>query len=374
MYIPQKTTLSADSHTILNTIREQVGGAFRANTPLVQNASDRQAYGLYVTGAGDPRNAFMNSLINRIAQVMCLVKSYDNHLKKFKKGLLGAGEVIENVWVGLVVPEGFTQSVANPGDVYAINNPSNQTTFHPVNSKLVYEITRNDDELMLAITTDLFGFVAKIVEQLYNSAFWDEEILIKYTLCRAILDNWDSVVVNVPALDKTTAVDVMTVMKETSLDLEWMNSAHNPMSVPTHSPIEDQYFFLTNKASACIDNNALAMAYNLEYRQFIGQREKINSFVLNTDEQARLDHIMSETVAQGLVPGYTAFTTAEKAKLARIVGATVDKDFLFIFDKLFRMTTKFDEKHLNTNIFLHIWKVYSYNPFAQIVVYAEPAA
>ena len=374
MYIPQKTTLSADSYTILNTIREQVGGAFRANTPLVQNASDAQAYGLYVTGAGDPRNAFMNSLINRIAQVMCLVKSYDNHLKKFKKGLLGAGEVIENVWVGLVVPEGFTQSVANPGDVYAINNPSNQTTFHPVNSKLVYEITRNDEELMLAITTDLFGFVAKIVEQLYNSAFWDEEILIKYTLCRAILDNWNSVVVNVPALDKTTAVDVMTVMKETSLDLEWMNSAHNPMSVPTHSPIEDQFFFLTNKASACIDNNALAMAYNLEYRQFIGQREKINSFVLNTDEQARLDHIMSETVAQGLVPGYTAFTAAEKAKLARIVGATVDKDFLFIFDKLFRMTTKFDEKHLNTNIFLHIWKVYSYNPFAQIVVYAEPAA
>lgn len=374
MYIPQNTTLSADSYQILNTIREQVGGAFRANTPLVQNSSDAQAYGLYVTGAGDPRNAFMNSLINRIAQVMCLVKSYDNHLKKFKRGLLGPGEVIENVWVGLVLPEGFTQSVANPGDVYAINNPSNQTTFHPVNSKLVYEITRNDDELMLAITTDMYSFVAKIVEQLYNSAFWDEEILIKYTLCRAILDNWDSITVNVPALDKTTAVDVMTVMKETSLDLEWMNSTHNIMGVPTHSPIEDQYFFLTNKASATIDNNALAMAYNLEYRQFIGQREKINSFVLNTDEQARLDHIMSETVAQGLVPGYTAFTTAEKAKLARIVAATIDKDFLFIFDKLFRMTTKFDEKHLNTNIFLHIWKVYSYNPFAQIAVYVEPAA
>lgn len=374
MYIPQNTTLSADSYTILNTIREQVGGAFRANTPLVQNSTDAQVYGLYVTGAGDPRNAFMNSLINRIAQVMCLVKSYDNHLKKFKRGLLGPGEYIENVWVGLVLPEGFTQSVANPGDVYAINNPSNQTTFHPVNSKLVYEITRNDDELMAAITTDMFSFVAKIVEQLYNSAFWDEEILTKYTLCRAILDNWDSVVVDVPALDKTTAVDVMTVMKETSLDLEWMNSNHNIMSVPTHSPIEDQYFFLTNKASACIDNNALAMAYNLEYRQFIGQREKINSFVLNADEQARLDHIMSETVAQGLVPGYTAFTSAEKAKLARIVAATIDKDFLFIFDRLFRMTTKFDEKHLNTNIFLHIWKVYSFNPFAQIAVYAEPAA
>lgn len=374
MYIPQNTTLSADSYTILNTIREQVGGAFRANTPLVANAADAKAYGLYVTGAGDPRNAFMNSLVNRIAQVVCLVRSYDNHLKKFKKGVLGPGEVIENVWVGLVLPEGFTQSVANPGDVYAINNPTNATTFHPVNSKLVYEITRNDDELMLAITTDLFGFIAKIVEQLYNSAFWDEEIMMKYTLARAILDNWDDLTVNVPALTAANSVDIMTTMKETSMDMEWMNTAHNIMEVPTHTPIEDQFFFLTNKASATIDNNALAMAYNLEYRQFIGQREKINTFVPSTVEQARLDHIMSETVAQGLVPGYTAFTAAEKAKLARIVGVTVDKNFLFIFDKLFRMTTKFDEKHLNTNIFLHIWKIYSYNPFAQIAVYIEPAS
>lgn len=372
MYIPQNTALSADSYQILNTIRDQVGGAFRANTPLVEDAQSAKAYGLYVTGAGDARNSFMDSLINRIARVICLVKSYDNHLKKFKKGLLGAGEVIENVWIGLVLPEAWSQAPDSPGDVYAINNPSNRTTFHPVNSKLVYEITRNDDELMLAITDDLYGFIAKIVDQLYNSAFWDEEILTKYTLCRAILDNWDAVAVAVPELDKTTAVDVMTIMKEKSLDLEWMTSAYNPMAVPTHTPVESQYFFLTNKASATIDNNALAMAYNLEYRQFIGQREKINKFTFSTDEQTRLDHIMSETATAGLVPGYTPFTTAEKEKLSRIVAATIDKDFLFIFDKLFKMTTKFDEKHLNTNIFLHIWKVYSYNPFANIVVYAEP--
>lgn len=371
MYIPEKTTLSADSYTILNTIRQAVGGEFRASTPLVQNASDAQAYGLYVTGAGDAHNAFMQSLINRIAQVMCLVKSYDNHLKKFKRGILSAGEVIENVWIGLVLPEGFTQSVSNPGDCFEINNPSNQTTMHPVNSKLVYKITRNNDELMLAITSDLYGFVAKIVEQLYNSAFWDEEIMMKYVLERAIIDNWDAVKVEVPVLTKDSAVDVMTVMKETSMDMEWMNDAHNIMSVPTSSPIEDQFFFLTNKAAAIIDNNALAMAYNLEYRQFIGQREKINSFVPSTIEQNRLDHIMSETVAQGLVPGYTAFTTAEKEKLASICAVTLDKDFLFIFDKLFRMTSIFDPLHLNDTIFLHIWKVYSYNPFAQIAVYVE---
>ena len=138
MYKPQNTVLSADSYTILNTIREQVGGEFKAHTPLVEDAESAKAYGLYVCGSGDARNSFMNSLINRIAQVICLVRSYQNSLKEFKRGMLGPGEMVENVWVGLVLPEGWTQNPANPGDVYKTNNPENQATFHPVNSKLVY--------------------------------------------------------------------------------------------------------------------------------------------------------------------------------------------------------------------------------------------
>lgn len=372
MYTPENTVLSSNSYTILNTIRDQIGGSFRANTPLVEDADSARAYGLYVTGAGDPRNAFMDALINRIARVMCLVKSYDNHLKKFKKGLLGSGEFVENVWVGLVLPEGYSAHPENPGTVYSLNVPENQITMHPVNSKLIYEITRNDTELEMAITEGLYDFIAKIVDQLYNSAFWDEEILMRYTLSRAILDNWDSIVVNIPAVTAANANAVITTMKETSMNLEWMSSSYNPAHVPTHSKIEDQYFFLTNKASAVIDVNSLATAYNLQYRDFIAAREKLPSFDFNTDEKTRLDHIMSETVSAGLIPGYTPFTTAEKEKLSRIAGATVDKDFFFIFDKVFKMATKYNEKYMYTNIFLNIWKVYSYNPFANIVVYAEP--
>ena len=46
MYKPSNTQLSADSYTILKTIRNQVGGEFRANTPFVESAEDAQAYGL----------------------------------------------------------------------------------------------------------------------------------------------------------------------------------------------------------------------------------------------------------------------------------------------------------------------------------------
>lgn len=375
MYKPKNTKLSADSYTILNTIREQVGGEFKAATPLVQNAEDAKAYGLYVCGSGDARNSFMNSLINRIAQVMCLVRSYQNSLKEFKKGMLGAGEMVENVWVGLVMPEGWTQNPANPGDVYKTNNPENQATFHPVNSKLVYEITTNDSELSLAFTSEsgVYDLVSRIVQRLTDSAEWDEYILMKYVIAKALLEN-PTAIKAVPALNATNSDAIITEMKAVSNDMRFMNTDYNVAGVATHSPIEDQIFFLTAKSSATLDVNSLAQAYNLTYKQFVGQQQMINSFTFTTAEQERLDHIMNETKTQGLIPGYTPFTPEQKKKLASIVGATIDRDFFMIFDKLYQMTSIFDQKHLNTNTYLHAWKVLSYNPFANSVFFAEPVA
>lgn len=372
MYTPSNTVLSQDSYAILNTIRNQVGGEFRAATPLVETAEDARAYGLYVCGSGDARNAFMSSLINRIAQVMCLVRSYQNSLKGFKKGLLGPGEMVENVWVGLVMPEGFSQSVERPGDVYATNNPENKVTFHPVNSKLVYEITTNDSELSMAFTSEggVYDLVSKIVQRLTDSAEWDEYILMKYTLAKAALENLDAQRI-VSELTAANADAIVTSMKEVSNDMRFMNTGYNVAGVPTHSPIDEQVFFLTAKSSAVIDVNSLAQAYNLTYKQFLAQQEMVNTFSFTEAEQARLDAIMTETAAQGLIPGYTPFTTAEKATLAKIVGATIDKDFFMIFDKIYQMNSVFDQKHLNTNTFLHAWKVYSYNPFANSVFFVE---
>lgn len=370
MYKPQNTTLSNDSYAILNAIRNSIGGEFRANTPLVANAEDVKAYGLYVTGGGDARNSFMSTLINRIAKVLCLVRSYENPLKRYKKGILGPGETVENVWVGLVTPEGWTQSPVNPGDVYRVNNPDSQVTFHPVNSKLVYEITTNDTELSLAFTSEqgVYDLVAKIVQRLTDSSEWDEYIMMKYVIARALLAN-ASAVKNVATLNAANSDSIISDMKAVSNNMRFMATDYNVAGVPTHSPIDSQIFFLTANASAVLDVASLAKAYNLSYVDFIGQQQMVNSFAFTDAEQARLDAIMDETVAQGLVPNYTPFTEQEVATLESIIGATIDEDFFMIFDKLYQVNAVFDAKHLNTNNFLHNWKIYSYNPFANSVFF-----
>lgn len=370
MYKPTKTVLSNNSYAILNGIRNSIGGEFRANTPLVASAEDVKAYGLYVTGGGDARNSFMSTLINRIAKVLCLVRSYENPLKRYKKGILGPGETVENVWVGLVTPEGWTQSPVNPGDVYRVNNPDSQVTFHPVNSKLVYEITTNDTELSLAFTSEqgVYDLVAKIVQRLTDSSEWDEYIMMKYVIARALLANSGSVK-TVATLNAANSDSIISDMKAVSNNMRFMATDYNVAGVPTHSPIDAQIFFLTADASAVLDVASLAKAYNLSYVDFIGQQQMVNSFAFTDAEQARLDAIMAETVAQGLVPNYTPFTNEEVATLESIVGATIDEDFFMIFDKLYQVNAVFDAKHLNTNNFLHNWKIYSYNPFANSVFF-----
>lgn len=374
MYKPKNTTLSADSYQILNTIRENVGGEFRAMTPLVENEQSMKAYGEYVCGGGDAANVFMSALWNRIAQVMCLGRSYQNPLKDFKRGILGFGEVVENVWIGLVLPEGFTQSVANPGDVYATNNPENMTSFHPVNSKLVYETTVNESELELAFTSEsgVYDLVQRIVQRMYDSTEWDEYILMKYTIARAILNNKQAIRVT-PTLNAENSDSVVSAMKEISNDMRFMSTGFNEMSVPTHTPINEQVFFLTSKSSAIIDVSSLAAAYNIEYKQFLGQQVMVNNFTFNDDEQNRLDHLMSETVKIGLIPNYTPFTEEEKTILANIIGATIDRDFFMIFDKILKAGSVYDPKHGNTNTFLIVWKIFSHNPFANAVFFSDTA-
>ena len=372
MYKPQKTKLSTSSFNILNAIRNDIGGEFRQMTPLVENESDAKAYGLYVTGSGDARNAFMNGLINRIADQWCKIRNYNNSLKRFKKGMLGPGEVIENIWVGLVMPEGYTHSVANPGDVYKTNDPTSVVTFHPVNSKLVYEITTNDSELSMAFISDgaMYDLVSRIVGRLTDSAEWDEYIMTKYVLARAILAN-PTAVKSVSELTAANADSVVTSMKEVSNDMRFMNTNYNVAGVATHTPVESQVFFMTAKTSAVIDVNSLASAYNLTYKQFLGQQEMLNRFDFTDAELERLNTIMTETASAGLVPGYTQFTDEEKKTLSHIVAATVDEEFFMIFDKLYQTTAVFDQKHLNTNTYLHAWKVYSYNPFANSVFFSD---
>lgn len=372
MYKPTSVALQQTDYDILNAIRNDIGGMFRAQTPLVKTESDKVAYGNVVMGSGEFINQFTGQF-NKIIDTWVRVRSYKNKLGRFKKGPIGDfGEAIENMYVGFLKPEGFTPDPASPGDVYAVKDPDYYVTYHPVNSRVVFRERINEDMLSLAFKNEGgFGNLRDtIVQRLYDSAEKYEWILMKWVLARAYLDN-PSAHRLIPTLNAANSDSALTIMKEVSLDMTALATDLNIYGVENHTPIDEQVFFTTNHSTAVIDVNSMAQAYNLSYKEFMGQRENINTFGFTSLELTGLYAILDEMVANKDIPGYSKFTEAELESLSHVQGAILDQDFFMIFDRLYATDSKYDELHRNRLLFLHTWHIYSYNEFANAIFFTD---
>lgn len=374
MYNPKNTAVSQQSYAILNAIRNE-SDIFRTSTPLVEDAQSARAFGEFVTGAGAYKELFWGILVNRIALTVLSGREFKNKLAQFRRGKLGLGDIVQNIWVGLVTPEGWTSDVANPGDVYRTNKPDAKVSMSAVNCKLSYEITTNDTELGYAFVQEngLYSLVSKITERLVTSEQTDDYIMMKWVMAKNLIANPDAVVSVGEVTDQASADGAIRDMKEVVNNYPFMKTQYNEAHVPAPCPTEEIVFLTTSKSRADFDVLSLAKAFNVTYEQFLGQEVQIDEFGFDEFSLERLYDLLDEQVALGLIPAYTPFTDAELAYLGQIVSAVVDKDWFMSFDKVYEMNSVYDAKHLNNNTFLTIHRIYSYNPFANCTYFTEAA-
>lgn len=377
MYNPQNTTVSQESYAILNAIRNE-SDIFRTSTPLVEDADSARAFGEFVTGAGQYKELFWGILINRIALTVVSGREFKNKLAQFRRGKIGLGDIVQNIWVGLVTPEGWTSDVANPGDVYRTNKPDAKVSMSAVNCKLSYEVTSNDTELGYAFVQEngLYNLVSKIAERLLTSEQTDDYIMMKWVIAKNLLNsiggNTGSPVKTIsPIEDQSTADNAVRAMKEVVNDFPFMKTKYNEAGVPAPCPTDEIIFITTSKSRAALDVLALSKAFNLTYEQFLGQEVQIDEFSFDEFSLERLYNILDEQVELGLIPEYDEFTEQELATLSNLATAIIDKDWFMSFDKVYEMNNIYDVKHLNNNTFLTIHRIYSYNPFANCVFFEE---
>lgn len=374
MYNAQNTAVSNQSYAILNAIRNE-SDIFRTSTPLVEDASSAKAFGEFVTGAGSYKELFWGILINRIAMTVISGREFKNKLAQFRRGKIGLGDIVQNVWVGLVKPEGWTSDVSNPGDVYRTNKPDAKVSMSAVNCKLSYEVTTNDTELGYAFVQEngLYSLVSKIVERLVTSEQVDDYNMMKWVMCKNLLANTDAIISIGEINNAADADDAVRIMKKVVNDYPFMKTDYNEAHVPAPCPTDEIIFMTTSKSRADLDVLSLAKAFNITYDQFLGQEVQIDEFGFDEFSLDRLYSVLDEQVQLGLIPAYNKFTPAELAFLAQIEAAVIDKDWFMSFDKVYEMNSIYDPKHLNNNTFLTIHRIYSYNPFANITYFTEAA-
>lgn len=359
---PQNVNLKATGADILNAIRNNASVNYRDYVPTADNSLDSiRTVGNIIMDMPALQNEFITSLVNRIARVMILSKSYDNPWKVLKKGLLEFGETVEEIFINLANPQNFDPNRAE-SEVFKREIPDVRAAFHVLNYQKFYKTTVSREQLRQAFLSSdgLFNLVEKITEALYTGMNYDEFLVMKYLIARSIL-NGRMKVVTIPAASAENSNAVVTAVKATSDEMTFMKTDYNPTGVYTYTDKENQYVIVNTAFNAIMDVNTLASAFNMDKAEFAGHR-------ILTDGFGSLDNERLAKLFEG-DSNYTAITTAEMNALNQIPAVLIDRDWMMIFDNLLQMEDMRNGQGLYWNYYLHAWKTFSVSPFANSAVF-----
>lgn len=331
---------------ILNVIRSEASQAYQERVPVATRDN--------IAEVGNPilnfealQNEFLSALVNRIGLVIITSRSYNNPLKRFKKGLMSLGETVEEIFVNIIKAEPYylvdDQGMSAAEDEFKRRIPDVRAVFHTRNRQDKYPVTIQNDDLRTAFLSyeGVENLVSKIIEAVYTSDEYDEFLLMKNVFFEAGLRGALRPI-TVPGLgDDTSAKQTMRAFRTTALDLTFMRSDSNFMGVTTHTPIDEQVIFILSSVAATVDVEVLASAFNMDKTNFIGRRVIVDDF-------------------GGL----------EKEG---VIAIATDEDWFMVFDNYLTMTSDYVASRLYYNYFLHHWETLSYSPFKNAVAFTTQA-
>ena len=229
----------------------------------------------------------------------------------------------------------------------------------------MYPITIEKQALRRAFTSadGVTNLITSIIDQVYQSAEYDEYLLFKYLLIKAISHGKVY-----PQQIDTTDMDSVAVAfrgKSNLLPID-MTGRFNEAHVQNNTAIDKQCIFMDADFNAKFDVKVLASAFNMDKATFIGKLHLIDDFASFDNE--RFEAIREEST------GLEEVTEAELELMKNVKGVLVDEEWFQVYDNLF----EFDETRVGSglywNYWLHCWKTISYSPFANAIVFVDSAA
>lgn len=358
------STLNASTLDILNVIRQNASYDYQQNVPVVDKASDIPKVGEVIYGTPAFSNQFINALVNRIAIVRVQSATFNNPYSILKKGYLEFGETVEDIFVSIAKAVDYTPEKASERE-FKRTLPDVRSAFHTMNWRVMYPVTIQDEDLRQAFlsvdgVTDL---IAKIVDSVYTAAEYDEFLLFKYLLIKAISHGK----MKPAAIDSDTDLTASAVaFRSASNILPFMSSEYNAANVKTNTPKSRQIIFMDAKFNAQYDVNVLASAFNMDKADFMGRLFLIDNW---TDfDNERFDIIRANS------DGIEEITSAELALLNDVKAVLLDENWFQVYDNNNKFTEQYVASGLYWNYFYHVWKTVSSSPFANAIVFVADKA
>lgn len=355
--------LNASTIDILNTIRANGSLEYQNQVPKIESTNEIPKVGEILYGYPALANQFINALVNRIALVRVKSATFNNAYAELKKGYLEFGETVEEVFVGIAKAREFNVEKAESRE-FKRSLPDVRTAFHAMNWRVQYPITIQDEELRTAFLSidGVQDLIAKIVDALYTAVEYDEFLLFKYLLIKAIAHG-KMYPKSIGAGDMKEAGVAFRAM---SNQLTFMSKEYNADGVTTSTPKKDQYIFMDSTYNAQYDVEVLAGAFNMDKAEYMGKLKLIDSW--DTFDNERFEVIRKESDMIDEV-------TAEELALMKDVKAVLcDSEWFQVYDNMMKFTEKYVSSGMYWNYFLNVWKTISSSPFSNAIVFVTDNA
>lgn len=358
------TTLNASTIDILNVIRANASLEYQSSVPVVTQASDVPKVGEIIYGTPALANQFINALVNRIAIVRMQSATFNNPFASLKKGYIEFGETVEDIFVGIIEAMYYTPEEGESRE-FKRYMPDVKSAFHIMNWRVMYPVTIQDEDLYQAFLSldGVTSLIAKIVEQVYTSAEYDEYLLFKYLLIKAISKGK---MYPVSIGDGTDLKDAAKKFRGTSNVLPFMSNKYNEAGVKNTLPKSRQQIFMDAQFNADYDVDVLASAFNMDKATFMGRLHMIDDWTSFDNERFEIIRSQSD--------GIEEVTAEELALLADVKAVMLDENWFQVYDNKNRFTEKYVASGLYWNYFYHVWKTVSNSPFANAVVFVTSDA
>ena len=358
------STLNASTVDIINTIRANASYEYQSLVPQITSEHDIPAVGEVLYGYPALANQFINALINRIALVRVKSATFNNAYAQLKKGYLEFGETVEEVFVNIAKAREFSAEKAE-GREFKRSLPDVRSAFHAMNWRVQYPVTIQDEDLRMAFqsASGVQDLIAKVVDSVYTAAEYDEFLLFKYLIIKAITKG---AMFPVSIGDGSDLKDAAVAFRATSNNLTFIKTQYNASGVHTNTDKTSQIIFMDSTFNAQFDVNVLASAFNMDKADFMGRLHLIDDWT--TFDNDRFSTIMDNSDMIEEV------TDAELAIMANVKAVLVDEEWFQVYDNQNKFTEKYVASGEYWNYFYNVWKTVSSSPFSNAVVFVTSSA
>ena len=306
------STLNASTIEILNTIRANASYEYQSAVPEITSEHDIPAVGEVLYGYPALANQFINALVNRIALVRVKSATFNNAYAQLKKGYLEFGETVEEVFVNIAKAREFSAEKAEARELKR-TLPDVRSAFHTMNWRVQYPVTIEDEDLRMAFLSaeGVQDLIAKIVDSVYTAAEYDEYLLFKYLMIKAIAKGQ---MYPISIGDGSDLRDAAVQFRGASNNLTFIKTQYNISGVHTNTDKASQVIFMDSLFNAQYDVNVLASAFNMDKADFMGRLHLIDDWT--TFDNERFAEITANTdMIEPVTAGELALMANVKAVL-----------------------------------------------------------